>query len=441
MDISNRPNIVMIIVDALRPKDLSLYGYHKEVDKNIKRIAKESVVFENNFTASNLSDPSKTSIFSGQYPFTNGIIHQYPFIKQSEIDKLKKLKFWLPIYLKHKGYSTIATTSLHLWMKKGFDYIKEDDVDKNPSKFKNFFKKVSGNERLLKVILKFPDILYRFAKKLSGGYHTPYKDARQIVDLSIDKIKDEKDPFFLFMHFEDTHYPYPGAKTPPKMGNTTVKKVVDNISVRSQKEYVKKRFFDASATTLEQMKEKLNNAIVNVDNEIGRLYDYLDESNKLENTIFMIFSDHGTTFGEHNIYFEHSGLYDESIHVPLIMKIPGISPRRVNALTQSIDIVPTILEVLGDKKEIDGKSLLKIMKNGGEFRDKIFCVDTCSEKAFTIRDKKRKLIVSDSKGCYLCGAAHHLNFEEYDLEKDPEEKVNIYNGNSGFEKDVEKIEF
>lgn len=440
MDTSS-PNIVMIIVDALRPRDISLYGYPKEVDKNIKRIAEKSVVFDNNFTASNLSDPSKTSIFSGQYPFTNGIIHQYPFIQQSEIDKLKKLKFWLPIYLKNKGYSTIATTSLHLWMKKGFDFIKEDEIDENPSKVKKFFKKISGNDKMLKIILKFPDVLYRLAKKLSGGYHTPYKDAKQIVDLSIEKIKNEKDPFFLFMHFEDTHYPYPGAKTPPKIGNNTVKKIVDNIPVRSQKEYVKKRFFDASATTLEQMKEKLNNAIVNVDKEIGRLYDYLEEKSLLENTIFMIFADHGTTFGEHNIYFEHSGLYDESIHVPLIIKVPGINSKRIDGLTQSIDIAPTILDVLGDKRDIDGKSLLKLMKDGGEFRDKIFCVDTCSEKAFVIRDKKRKLIVSDSKGCYLCGAPHHEKFEEYDLEKDPNERVNVYDGKSGFEDYVKKIEF
>jgi arylsulfatase A-like enzyme len=225
------------------------------------------------------------------------------------------------------------------------------------------------------------------------------------------------------------------------MGNNTVKKIVDNIPVKSQKEYVKKRFFDASASTLEQMKEKLDNAIVNVDNEIGRLYDYLEENKLLENTIFMIFADHGTTFGEHNIYFEHSGLYDESIHVPLIMKIPGIIPRRVNALTQSIDIAPTILDVLGDKKEIDGKSLLEVMKNGGEFRDKIFCVDTCSEKAFTVRNKKKKLIVSDSKGCYLCGAVHNDNFEEYDLENDPEERNNIYTGNSEFEKVADNINF
>ena len=431
----------MIIVDALRPRDISLYGYHKEVDKNIKRIASKSVVFENNFSVSNLSDPSKTSIFSGQYPFTHGVIHQYPFIKKEEINKLRKLKFWFPMYLQKLKYSTIATTSLHLWMKKGFDFVKEDEEKVEVNKFRKIYRKFASNDKFFKILLKFPGFLYKFAKKISGGYHTPYKDAKHIVDLSIEKIKYEKNPFFLFMHFEDTHYPYPGAETPSRIGSTTVKKVVDKIPSRSQKEYIKKRFYDASVDTLEQMKEKLDNAIINVDNQIGRLYDYLDKNNLLDNTIFIILADHGTNFGEHNIYFEHSGLYDEAIHVPLIMKIPGIPAGRVNALTQSIDIAPTILDLLKDKKDIDGRSLIEVMKNGGEFRDKIICVDTCSERAFTIRDKKKKLIVSDANGCYLCGAPHHLKFEEYDLEKDPGEKVNVYDGNSGFEKDIEKIVF
>ena len=83
-----KPNIVIIISDALRPKDLSLYGYSVENDRNIKKIASDSVVFENNFSASNASDPSLTSIFSGQYPTTNGFIHQHPFMKEEETNQV-----------------------------------------------------------------------------------------------------------------------------------------------------------------------------------------------------------------------------------------------------------------------------------------------------------------------------------------------------------------
>ena len=433
-------NIVMIIVDALRPKDLSLYGYLKEVDKNIKRIASESIVFENNFTASNLSDPSRTSIFSGQYPFTHGLIHQYPNIRKKEVDKLRKLKFWLPIYLKNLGYSTIAATPLYMWLKKGFDYVKEEE---KASGYKKFYKKIISNDKVLKILLKFPSILYRFGKKIFGGfYNTNYESSKKTIDFVIQKINGEKKPFFLFIHFEDTHYPYPGAKTPRKKGNTTIKDVIKKISLKSQREYVKKRFFDASATTLEQMREKLNNAIINVDKQIGRLYDFLNDKKLLENTIVIILADHGTNFGEHNIYFEHSGLYDEAIHVPLIMKIPGFKHKRIDSLTQSIDIAPTILDILEEKeKNIDGISLISLMRTGGNFRNRIITVDGTSEKAFTIRTKKRKLIISDSNGCSLCGAPHNKKFEEYDLEKDPGERNNIYNGRSQLEEFSKNINF
>ena len=76
-----RPDIVLIISDAVRARDLSLYGNIKETDKYLKKIASESVTFNLNFSASNASDPSVTSLFSGKYPLTSGFIHQHPFEK------------------------------------------------------------------------------------------------------------------------------------------------------------------------------------------------------------------------------------------------------------------------------------------------------------------------------------------------------------------------
>ena len=98
MDIYDKPNIVIIISDALRPKDISLYGRNIETDYFIKKIASESVTCNLNFTASNGSDSSVTSLFSGQYPTTTGFIHQHPFMRKEEIEKIKKNKFWLPTF-------------------------------------------------------------------------------------------------------------------------------------------------------------------------------------------------------------------------------------------------------------------------------------------------------------------------------------------------------
>lgn len=81
-------NIVIIIVDALRPKNLSLFGYEKETDKNLRGIARESILFRKHFPCSNSTSPSLTSLFTGKYLSTHGILHQFPYTKQEEIGVL-----------------------------------------------------------------------------------------------------------------------------------------------------------------------------------------------------------------------------------------------------------------------------------------------------------------------------------------------------------------
>lgn len=429
-----KPNIVMIISDALRPKDLSLYGYNKETDPNIKKIASESIVFEKNFSASNASNPSLTSIFSGQYPTTHGFIHQHPFTKKEEIDKLRKNKFWLPIYLKKSGYATISATPLYLWFKKGFDYYMDRES-----------KEVRGNKFLnipiiKRILLALPGWAYSFGKKLIKVRASPhFYPSNEVIDLAISKIKETKKPFFLFMHFVDTHYPYPAIKKKKINGNTSIKKILGEIDYPLQKEYIKKRFCDTSASCLEEIKKKRDESIIYADEQIGRLYSFLKKIKLWDNTIFIILSDHGDNFGEHKIYFCRGGLYDPSVHVPLIMHLPNIKAKKIDALTQSIDIAPTILEILGEKKiKRDGKSLIRLIKTGKKIRDYVLLNDGFCENRGAIRTETRKLIISDESKCYLCGAVHGKGKEEYDLEKDPDEEKNIYFEKSELERFLPK---
>jgi len=431
-----KPNIVMIIVDALRPKDLSLYNARKELDKNIKKIASESIFFKRNFSTADGSDPSRASIFSGKYPYNFGQIHQYPYIKEDEMVKIKKNRFWLPLYLKNKGYATYSVIPLYLWLKKGFDYLQESDGTNEG------YRKFTRLEPIGKILLKLPNCIYKFGKWLvKGFYKNRLNQAKRSIDTAISKIKYTKQPFFMFMHLTDTHHPYDAAETPRIKGETTLSKVLENTPSISQKEYIKKRFVDASASSLEQITLKRENSTIAVDKEIGRFYDFLKQKKLLDNTILIILADHGDSFGEHNIYFEHTGMYDVSVHVPLMIRIPKIKPKVIDELTQNIDIAPTILELLGEKKQkMDGKSLIPLIKKGGKLRDKVFAFEAFCDKSMMVRTKTRKLIVHDETKCYLCGAVHGKKKEEYDLEKDPNELENIYSGASVLEKELKKFE-
>ena len=417
------PNIIIIVVDALRTRNLSLYGYKRETDKNMKKIASESVFFSNNFSTSNTSYPSLTSIFSGLYQTNHGIMHQYPYMEKEELEKLKKIKFWLPTYLQSKGYNTLSITPQVMWFKKGFDYIGEEP--------KTRYEKFKENKIIKKILLKLPNFLYSFAKKImkqeSGSGFAPPDEAMNFAISKIKNISKKPEPFFAFMHFEYTHFPYPTIKVPKVRGTTTLNDILRKVKTKSQQEYIKKRFYDIKLKYLEEIKAKYDSAVIEIDIQIGRLYNFLKQEKLFDNSIFIILADHGECLDEHGIYLGRGGVYDEMIHVPLIMRFPEIKGEKIDELTQSIDIAPTILDFLGEKEQkIDGKSLLELIKRGKPVRSEIFAYDGICKDRQAIRTKtKKKIITAEDGKCYICGAKHGRGIEEYDLKKDPLELKNI----------------
>ena len=338
-------------------------------------------------------------------------------------------------YLKEKGYFTIGIDWIGLWFKKGFDYYGEGK-DTN-----SFYNKIKEVRIVKKILLNLPSSVYDLGKKVKNTIkpkESLFVSAKSMVDLAISKINYSKKvgkPFFLFIHFEDTHFPYPNVSLPKNnlSGKDDVKRIFEKIKNSSQKEYVKKRLVDIQLHSLSDIKAKYDLAISNIDKEIGRLANNLKKANSWENTLFIVLSDHGDSIDEHGIYFSHSGLFDESFHVPLIIKFPKsrYGGRRIKSFVQNIDILPTVLQTIGSKQErYDGKSLIPLIKSGKKIRDKVFLFDGLAEDAIGVRTKDKKLIVAKKSKCNLCKTEHHKRFEEYDLKKDPKELNDIYSGKS-----------
>lgn len=397
----DRKNVVIIIIDALRTKNLSLYGYEKETDVNLKKIAKNGVWFKEHFSPSNSTAPSVTSILTGDYPPKHGIMHQLPYTKQEEIEKVKKIKFWLPSFLQNKGYETIAIDWIGEWFKKGFGYYGEGESD---------------------------EVTY-----------APFRPAEKITNLALSKVENSKKPFFLLLHYWDTHFPFPTISYDKDGTEKEMQETLQSIKNEAQREYMRKRIAKYGPYTINAMKEKYDLSIKIVDEQIGRVYEFLKEKNILDETIIFILGDHGMNLTEHEIYFSSSGLYEDSIKAPFIAHIPGFGRKEIKEFVQNIDIVPTILDYLGLKSEedFDGKSLLPLIREGLPIRDRILSFDGLCEDIKAVRTRNRKLISAKDSFCNLCKASHHARFEEYDLKKDPDETQNIFSEESDLKKYVE----
>lgn len=430
-----KKNIVIVMVDAFRPKNLSLYGYDKEVDKNIKKVAEESLVFRDFFSSSNATAPSLTSLFTGRFVENHGVIHQFPYTSKEEILNLDLSKFWLPSFLQDNGYETAAVDWIGFWFKRGFTYYREKK-EEEPNKFLN-------HPFVRRILLNLPSWAYSFGKKMVKARASPkFPTPKQTMDLAIKEMKDANDkgkPFFVFAHFWDTHFPFPTIDY-KSSGEDDIKETLKKIKDPLVKEYFKKRITDIQLSSVDDMIGKYDAAISAIDSQIGRLYKFLKKSELWEDTVLIIMGDHGTNLVDHDIYFSSSSLFDDTIHVPFIMHLPGFSGE-VKGFAQNVDIAPTLLEYLGlEKKEMDGVSMIPLIKDGKEIRDKVFSVDGLAGYIRSVRTEDRKLIVCDKPECNLCKSKHHDEKEEYDLEKDPGEKKNVYLKNSPLERFLKEEE-
>jgi len=315
--INNDFNIVLITIDALRADHLSCYGYERKTSPNIDKIAEKGIIFKNAIAPSSWTTPSMASLFTSVYPINHGVTHGFGINKtiygqevfSDELTTLAEI-------LKAHGYNTFAVASnLHLSEKfgfaKGFDYFQ--CLDFLPASFVN-----------------------------------------DIIALWEDEIK-KSDKFFLWAHYFDPHFPYFARK--PWIEHYTSKAEMPsilNFSKKSPHELVEiihmiKKDNPALSMPLTTLFKK--NLLALYDSEINFVDFYIGEFiQKFEldkKTLIIISSDHGEEFLEHGNLEHGNNLYQETIHIPLIVKLPHSTKKEiVKEYVNLIDIIPTILHIL-----------------------------------------------------------------------------------------------
>lgn len=420
------PNIILIVIDALRARNLGCYSGNVHSSPNIDKIAKKSALFENCYSCWNTTDQSLTSIFSGRYPRTHGIVHHGDKITSEDLQTFDNSNVNLLAEILHQtGYRTLAIDWMGRWFKRGFDYY-------------GYTSKQNLLEKLLYRIFVLPRVhlnymlaniglLRIYARKREPSIRSNWKglkdvfntfcftfelariqDAGQVTRLAeklISQLKNEK--FFLFLHYWDTHSPYNCPKKYMPV-NGRSRNPIDSFLLKYQ------------------------GAVNYIDDNIGKLLNVLKEQKLMENTLLILTSDHGESLTEHDIFFDHHGLYDETTHTPLILHNAKIirEAKRITGFVQHIDLVPTLCELLDieDKNmAFDGKSLWPLIKGEkDDIRDFAFNEESYVQRKIGLRTNRYKYIFApDGLGkCNYCQKVHAGPEELYNLDHDPKETVN-----------------
>ena len=433
-----QPNLILIMIDDLRAKNLSCYGYKKTTSPNIDKIAEKGALFLNAFCTLNATDPSMTSMMTGKLPVNHGIINHGIRVTPKEENYLRNSGIhFLPEMLQDAGYKTYALDWLSKWHREGFDYymgIQEKNSIAN--KILDNLKK--SLKRLARGIEKYP-FIYNMLRSLYR--EKLFENAKEVTDKAIqiidrNKSRNEK-PFFLFIHYWDTHAPYQTYEwlidkfySEDEKIELTPDEMLKKIGDINMKNTVKSLF--GRRRNIYEILAKYESCIYFIDSNIGRLMKKLEKTKELNNTIIIITSDHGESLLQHEIFFDHHGLYDDAINIPLIIyDLRKDFKIRNNSLVQNIDLAPTIIDLLKleVKDEFDGQSLVPLInKTKKEIHPYLFIEEAHTERKRAIRTMKYKYIqVADSKRsiCEYCRRMHGDKEELYDLEKDPEEKENI----------------
>lgn len=377
------PNVLLITIDALRTDHLGCYGYTKNTSPNIDKFSQKGVLFINNTSQSHSTGPSCSSIMTSTYLKNHGVLNLATFGY-----RLDDSFTTLAEVLKKYGYVTAAAVGCQHVLNK----IIRDDFD-------------SG-------IGQGFDIFYdNMRKKLRF-------DAKEINQFVIPWLKKHSPKkFFLWIHYFDVHGPY----IPPKSYSAKFYSSNNRQSIPLELIPPYQRHRDSNTAIITELNyyiAQYNGAINFVDEQISALLDEFKKLGIFNNTIIIITADHGESLGEHDIYFQHRPIYEDVLRVPLIISGPGIpSNIRIESLTQNIDIMPTILDILEIPlhEEMEGVSLMPLIYGEKEEVHKEVFSESVDNRAKVIKTKEWKLIYN----------LENNQIELYNLKNDPKELHNV----------------
>lgn len=378
-----RPNVILISIDSLRADHLECYGYGRSTSPSIDALAAEGALFEQAIAQAPWTLPSHASLFTSLYVRT----HQ-----TGDVSRRLPPFPTLATELGEAGYATMAVV--------GGTFMQTDfGLDRGFQQYDDELAK-AGHRQSHRAITS-PETLEKSLRLLDGTTA----------------------PFFLFVHFWDVHYdyippaPYDTLFDPDYEGDLTGHRFYGNDAVNA----------DMDARDLEHVVALYDGEIAWVDEHVGRLLQSLEERGLADDTLVVLTADHGDEFFEHGLKGHTHSLYEELLHVPLVLRGPGVAAAaRIPERVELVDVMPTVLDLVGlpIPDGAQGRSLRPLLE-GSELAPRPGFAET--SKARKTADKTFKTYAS---AVYLADRKlvqyeqHHPD-ELYDLARDPGEQDDL----------------
>ncbi|ANW96149.1 hypothetical protein AXE80_07595 [Wenyingzhuangia fucanilytica] len=425
-----KPNVLFIAIDDMKPL-IHDYGYDQAITPNFDRLMDEGVSFEKAYCQYPVCGPTRASLMTGLRPEVNGVMNLKTKMRDVNPNALT-----LAQHFKNNGYETVARGKI-------FDpRCVESKTEDDKESWSIPYSTPHGKHL-------HPDgHLATMAIGDNDEEHTDGQTAKEGIEF-INKLSNKEKPFFVAIGFKKPHLPfiaptkyfdmYDKSKFKLESFQTVPKGADAKYILNKNNELLSYNptpldggkilpyapYKLGKSLTEVQQRELIHGyfaCVSYIDNLLGNILDALENTGQADNTIIVLWGDHGFHLGDHGMWGKHTTM-EQAARVPLIFKAPGIKSAKTSSLAEFLDIFPTLCDLAGleTPKHLQGKSLVPVLKceKKSVRETAITQYKRAGAYGYSMRTEKYRY----TEWVTADGTVRYKDL--YDLDNDPNETVNI----------------
>ena len=457
------PNVLILVLDALSARHMTLHGYSRNTTPNLARLAERSLVYHRHYAAGNFTTPGLASMLTGVYPWSHRAFNTYGLVSQDYMERNVFSLLSSEVYSSAYSHNLLTNLLLHQFRSDIDQYITPRNLALADLQYSDILFGKDYNVSFLAEasILKEPypvvgslysGLIYQLyqqylamnlARNLGGKFPFEIPNENQVfymleplIEWVMDQVHTMPQPFLAYYHFLPPHDPY----LPPRDFYDCFK----DDGYRMVEKPPRFSTGSFSDQTLALANRRYDEYLAYADREVGRLCDFLEKTGIFENTYLIFTSDHGDLFERGEIGHITRLLYEGIIRVPLLIVQPG-QKERVDILdvTSNVDLLPTILRLFDQPIPdwCEGQILPGIKGAKPSPGRVVYTVEAKQNHKYApitigtlaARTENLKLIQ------YFGYPDIALEYELYDIDNDPEELNNLVESQPTVARDLQKL--